>query len=206
MTEPRKKLYKGTFDIFVRYWRAYGGWPAILKSFYSHAALVITILMCAVWSHPGWWDISLGILPGLVGFTLGGYAMLLSFGGERFQNLLIKAKIGDVSAFVEVSATFTHFILVQFAALFCALLAKGTYVDPPKFLRHFLEQVGTMVDCLRLGFWFLGMFLLIYALATGVAATLRIFRLSENFVMTKPPNESNPHHSGDNPQSKPPVP
>lgn len=192
MTELRKYPYKGTFDIFARYWRGYGGWSSIFKSFYLHVALIITILMYAIWSQPGWWDISLNILPNLVGFTLGGYAMLLSFGGERFQNILIKAKVGNVSAFVEVSATFTHFIVVQFIGLLCALLAKGTFVEPPKFIRHFCEKLGTMVDLLRLGFWFFGVFLLIYALTTGVAATMRIYRLSENVVMAKPPEPTSP--------------
>lgn len=81
-------MYKGVLNIFGTYWRAYGGWIALLKSPYFHAALVLLALTFHTWTAEDWWEDVTSVLPNLLGFTLGGFAIFIGFGDERFRALL----------------------------------------------------------------------------------------------------------------------
>lgn len=170
-----RKIYSGTFDIFRRYWRAYGGAKAVLKSFYAHLALILTGLTFPLWSKTGWWEIPISVMPNLLGFSLAGYAIMLSFGNEGFQRLLSKSRLDETNAFVEMSASFTHFLLIQFVALLSAILAKSLYsampTTPPS------SDLGVVQGIVG----GIGMFIFVYSLTCGIAATMRIFRLTEVF-------------------------
>ncbi len=181
--EPHKsKLYSATFRIFQRYWSAYGGWRALVRSFYFHFAAVMSAIMWGHWSREGWWETPLSVLPNIIGFSVGGYALLLSFGNEKFQNLMAKAEVRKTNAFVDLCAAFTHFVLMQFLALVFAVVAKSTYIFPPHFLGEWPEWLWKTIGLFRIGFWWLGDFIFVYAMLCGVAATMRIFRLSQMFA------------------------
>ena len=93
----------------------YGGWREICVSPYLHVAVVLAILTPGIWTRQGWWDIPLGVLPNVIGFTLGGYAILIAFGDERFKALLTTPSDQHlVSAFLAINATFVHFLLTAY--------------------------------------------------------------------------------------------
>jgi hypothetical protein len=156
--------YKGVGEVWGRYWRTYGGPRAILTSPYAHAAVLGTALAFPRWWGSQWPGDVLTVLPSVLGFSLGGYAMLLAFGDAAYLKFLAGPGQRTVSFFERVSAAFVHFIVVQVAAIFFALAAQG-YLDADDTLAA--KAVSA-----------LGYLLFLYALATAVAATFAIFRLT----------------------------
>jgi len=100
------------------------------------------------------------MLPDLLGFTLGGYAMLLAFGSERFLMVLSAAKNGDVSSFMKVNAAFVHFIVVQAVGVIYALICSAWSV-----------KAGV--------FSFVGFVIFVYSLFSALAAAFAVLRLAK---------------------------
>lgn len=124
------QAYAGVFSIFRKYWLAYGSFKALVLSPYLHMSILATALFYPYWILAAWWDMPIGILPNMIGFAIGSYAILLSFGDQKFlQFIAEKNQDTDSSAFIVVSSTFAHFIVVQIIALFFAIAAKSTHVN-----------------------------------------------------------------------------
>jgi hypothetical protein len=171
-----KNPYPGVRKIFGTYWAAYGGFAALLWSPYLHFTFVLLAVTFKFWTVPGWWDTVIGILPNILGFTLGGFAIFIGFGDEKFRSLLAEPDEEDpdrATVYVGLCATFVHFILVQILALLVALVAKSWWFYAP-WMCHFqtwlpyLNGIGG-----ALGY---GIFL--YAMSSVVAATMHVFRIS----------------------------
>lgn len=177
-------MYKGVARIFKRYWLAYGGFNALRRSFYLHAALALLVLTFKTWMEPtcqaggscsAWWDQSLSILPNLLGFTLGGFAIFIGFGDEKFKNQLASPEKdpSKPTIYLSLCATFVHFITVQVLALIVAVLAKSwwfyaAWMDP---VRNVLPWMNGMAGALGYG-------LFLYALTSVLAATMHVFRIA----------------------------
>lgn len=180
---------KGVGEIWTRYWAAYGGWSELFGSFYFRAAVLVTALTWGSWTARGWWDTVTAVLPNVLGFTLGGYAILLSFGDEKFRTLLAASKAesldqgasGSPSPYRQLSASFLHFIVIQSFALIAALIAKGLDTVDQRIRPH--------LECTSLGLLrafefiasFVGYLLFVYALFAAIAASFFVFRLSNWF-------------------------
>jgi len=159
--------YKHVRESWGIYWKSYGGYSALLRSPYFHFAILISSLCRPVWAieHEGWawYSICVDVIPNILGFTLGGYAMLLAFGNEKFQDLLAGDDgNGEPSAFMKVNGTFIHFIVLQIIALLAALISFGWDVKTGVFA-------------------FIGFTTFVYALFSAVAAALAILRLAGVF-------------------------
>lgn len=183
-----KDSYLGVFNIFRRYWIAYGGWKEILFSPYFHIALLLTLALEHSWLNGAWWDTAITILPSIIGFSLGGFAIWLGFGDEKFRQLISQQDEGEkASPYIELSATFAHFIVVQLVALIGALIGQGTAFALPSdhWLIAIFEVSGMPADVIPSYvaplFHFLGHLLFIYALMTALAATLAVFRVASWF-------------------------
>lgn len=179
-------MYTGAITIIRRYWNAYGGWKAFFCSPYFHIALLITLGSNHFWMYEPWWDLSISILPNIIGFALGGYAIWLGFGDEKFGQMISRKEGSGTSPYLEVSATFAHFIVIQIIGLVIALLAKATnyYLSPESWMGMALQQAGLPFDFFKQGAavgYGLGFLLLSYALMTALAATLAIFRVASWF-------------------------
>ena len=155
--------YKNIFDSFSAYWRSYGGSKALILSPYLHCSIIFSLFAYPIWfsserDNEFWYELTLSTLPDILGFTLGGFALLLAFGDDKFRKLLSgNSDDGSVSPFMGVSAAFTHFILVQIFAIILAILG---------YTWNF--KYGLFA-------WF-GFTALIYSLMTAIAATLAILR------------------------------
>jgi hypothetical protein len=159
--------YKYVGESICRYWEIYGGWHALLCSPYFHFSFIISLICYPVWTaeHEGWawFNLCISVIPNLVGFTLGGYAMILAFGNEKFRSLIAGPDDnGDASPFMKVNATFIHFILMQMLSLLIALIEIGWSIKTGVFA-------------------FIGFTVFIYALLTGIAAAFAILRLARWF-------------------------
>ncbi|SEL32112.1 hypothetical protein SAMN05216387_10893 [Nitrosovibrio tenuis] len=169
--------YAGVISILNRYWTIYGGIRALITSPYAHFALLLSILTGDFWLHHEWWDQPIIVLPNLLGFTLGGFAVFVSFGDEKFKALIAGNDPngnGRNSPYLNISVTLLHFVLFQLIALVWAVVTNALHFDAPAwldccshvFLR--LEPIGNGI-----GYW-----LFLYSICTAVAAALNIFRLT----------------------------
>ncbi|ACB34527.1 conserved hypothetical protein [Leptothrix cholodnii SP-6] len=172
---PTRKQYKGVFTIFKRYWGAYGGLQALLRSPYLHFSIVLLVATSNTWINAGWWEQSIGVLPNLLGFTLGGFAIFIGFGDERFRQLLAEPDESEEThtVYVGLCSTFVHFIIVQVLALFCAILAEAWWFEfawPPA-VKAVLPALNVLGGAIGYG-------LFLYALTSVLAATMHIFRIA----------------------------
>ena len=107
------------------YWRVYGGITAVLRSTYFWMAILITALSGVATAKDGegliWPQMTIEIVPSLLGLGLGAMALMLSFSSGRFLEA-IKQKGKDRSYLRKVMASFYHFALVLVAALVAASL------------------------------------------------------------------------------------
>lgn len=182
-------MYAGTLDIFRTYWAAYGGWRELVRSFYLMVAGILLILTAPTWWSPSnlgggqwsaWWDQSFSVLPNLLGFTLGGFAIFLGFGDEKFRQLLAEPDPNEhisENAYVGLCSTFVHFILVQLLALIAAVLAKSWW-----FYSDWVEPIRCALPAMNALGGAIGYGLFLYALTSVMAATMHVFRIAKLYA------------------------
>lgn len=186
-------MYKGTRDIFKLYWTAYGGLWAMLRSPYLHLAALVLALTWNTWWAPrcgangdciGWWDQNISVLPNLLGFTLGGFAIFIGFGDEKFRGLLADpdpSQPAEESAlpnlYIGLCASFVHFILVQAIALLYAVVAKSWWFYAP-----FMDPVRDCLPAMNAIAGGIGYGLFLYALTCVLAATMHVFRIAKMYA------------------------
>lgn len=157
MSEVREKAPHA----FKAYWDAYGGWKVLRTSPYLWYSFSATLFMVPAWDNRThgnqvWADLALQILPSIVSFSLGAMAIILSVASGRFLAVIKQSGRMD-SFFMKMIAAFFHFILVQFIAIFVAIL-------------------GTLYT--NLIFSFLGCWLFVYSLACGIAAAAALVSIA----------------------------
>lgn len=190
--EAQSKAFGSPTTTILRYWRAYGGRRAITRSPYFIISVTLG-MFCIPWSlSEPWWEKVIDIVPNMLGFTLGGYALLLALGSETFQKLIAKAG-DDEPVLRSISASFVHFILVQSFALVFSIMVM-TLREPLGLVAEAWCS-STTIHLYGCSLWeelsqftrallgFAGCTLLFYAIACSVAATFRIFRLVELFIL-----------------------
>lgn len=196
MLRDLRTSYHGVRGIFARYWKAYGGWKAVLTSPYFHASIVLTALLGHLWFNAPWWADAIASLPTMIGFAIGAYAIVLGFGDERFRAILTQRRGGRNSPYVIISASLAHFIVVQLAALFSAFLATSLdfYICDNHALRMALFLFAS--NCNLIHDWlapignFAGFTLFTYAIATALATAMAIFRLTTLIEREEPPKHT----------------
>lgn len=169
--------YRGVYKIFRQYWSLYGGLGAILTSPYFHFSVILALVVSP---YDGWADQALEIMPNILGFSLGGYAILLAFSNERFLSIISS---GTNSAFLSVSSTFAHFIFVQISTILFAFTYGASPISKlPDCLKLYIAELipysVNIYHGLLIATPFIGLLLLIYSLTTALAATMSIFRMS----------------------------
>lgn len=180
----RTSQYKRALKLFKRYWVAYGGLKAVTLSPYFHLSLLITIISYGSWINPNWVDTPISVLPNVIGFSLGGYAIWLALGDEKFRYTISgKSKDGSDSPFIKVNATFVHFIILQVISLLFALIVKSKplYNSPLDWQHYALNIAPWLYDFSNIAHIvasFVGYLLFIYAILSALAATMAIFRIA----------------------------
>jgi hypothetical protein len=162
-------------SIVERYWIAYGGVSALFSSRYLLLAVLILPLTWGTWSKDGWYDIVIGVLPNLLGFTLGGFAIFIGFGDERFKQSLAapEDEAGTPSVYLEFCATFVHFILVQVVALLLAVASKGMNFGFP-----WPSCLAKLIPAANLVAGGVSYLCFLYALTSVLAVTFHVFRIA----------------------------
>jgi len=137
-------------------------------------ALIVWLVTAPYWLQNRWWDQVTSVLPNILGFTLGGFAIFLGFGSDEFKKLLVGRDHLQGSPYLSVSSAFLLFVSFQLLAILYALCAGALRIPPPEFLAPYPEL-------LKWGRYLtdgVGYFLFVYSLSLALRAALRIFRLS----------------------------
>ncbi|HZZ79386.1 MAG TPA: hypothetical protein VFE62_12760 [Gemmataceae bacterium] len=170
----------GAARAFRTYWKIYGGWRAVFESPYAYAAAGATALMAPIWLRPSWWDLVLSILPSLLGFSLAGFAVFLAFGDDGFRRVIGGKRSSDesdeASPYLQFSAAFLHFIVVQILAICASLFAKSFYM-----IRLTNKYVISFNEIIKPIWWAFGFLLFAYAILSALAAAMAIFALTRSF-------------------------
>jgi hypothetical protein len=164
-----------------RYFRAYGGWVAIFRSPLFLVAVGVTALGYGNWlSSDKWAGVSQSLIPNLLGFSLGTYAILFSLMTGRLKRALRAIKNDqDVTFLDEINATFFHFILVQVSALIWAFLYQGTALfDLVQAIQPHRPCIASVFAILKALGGGIGFVLLIYSITLIVGAALAVYRLA----------------------------
>jgi hypothetical protein len=164
-----------------RYFLAYGGWAAILRSPLFLIAVAVTALGYGNWAASDRWAAtSQSLIPNLLGFSLGTYAILFSLMTGRLKRALKAVKNEEGITFLdEINATFFHFIIVQVSALIWAFLYQGTGLyDLAQWLEPHWPCAGTVFSALKGIGGFVGFVLLIYSITLIAGAALAVYRLA----------------------------
>lgn len=187
MLNDIRSSYRGTLSLWSAYWVIYGGWRAIFTSLYFALAVVVSGVCFFLWSKPGWWDIVISAVPTMLGFTLAGLAVFLGM-DSKFSSVIAGGEDDEASPFLQLIASFVHFVVVQVVALVCALLAKSTffYIEGLPDWYYSVTAIG------RPMIWFLGFSVFIYAVFSMLAATFTIFRTTQwydSFILAIPEDD-----------------
>lgn len=175
-----RQSYDPFLENVSKYWSIYGGVWAILSSPFFHAAIVVGIISTPFWSAEKWWETILGIVPDTIGFTIGGYAILVAFGDEDFRKRIAgkRHQKDEESPFMDVSASLLHSVILQATCMLLALVANSIFFLSPAGLGDSASWVWYLPAGL---FSFIGYTTFLYALFTIVAVGLNIFRVSRWF-------------------------
>lgn len=169
------------------YWQAYGGYKAIIKSFYFWASIIITSLCYSFWStDKDWFLIPLSGLPSLLGFALGGYGVWLSVGNPKLKKLLSLSfeKNSVHSDFLVVNATFVHFIILQVISFIYLLVLKANSIGnllnylKLKYPLNYTDCIAIIIDFLKIFAHGFGFLIFVYSIITMLAATFAIFNIA----------------------------
>lgn len=163
-----------------QYWESYGGWKSIICSPYVHVSLLLAAATFSVWNRANWWEQVFSMIPSLLGFSLGGFAIFLGFGSEQFRNLISgrdSASAQRPSPYMAAAAAFSHFVVIQVLALVIAVLASAAWLLPAPTS----ALVSRLNEVARIALWFSGYWLLLYALCLSAATLFAVFRVAHWF-------------------------
>lgn len=167
LSPVRRFLNSPASKTYQIYWKLYGGLPALLKSPYLYASLVITWALKPIWltvvsNARSWPQISIDVIPSMLGFSMGGMAIMLAFSNAKiFKTIAESGK--PTSYFMKIISNFFHFILAQTIGLIFALFSIAYSND---YLSFF-------------GFWSL-----VYAMLVGVATAGQLLMTAQIFNAT----------------------
>jgi hypothetical protein len=124
------KPWRNQAKAFRQYFAIYGGWRALFSSPYLHASIVIGLLLDWLTNPaPDFGAAGINILPNVLGFTIGGMAIVLAVGSSKIFVRL--AEHGEPkSFFMRLISNFLHYILLQVVTLLFCLSSSGPKLTP----------------------------------------------------------------------------
>ena len=153
------------------------------RSPYFISSLLLTACTAGTWTTDKWFDDPIGVLPNLLGFSLGALTIFLGFGSESFRNFLSgPSKTRSISPFVGATTTFVHFIFVQCISLLTALVMRACFsTHIPQVIENIIPWIYFLNDTIRSIAWAFGYWLFLYALVLAFSSALSMFQLAKLF-------------------------
>jgi hypothetical protein len=172
--------YRGLGRSLGRYWKDYGGWRDFFKSPLLHVSVLIAASSYSVWRDGQWVDLPLSLLPNLLGFSLGSYALIFSLANENLLAALNQpSSDGGPTLLRMINATFLHFILIQTIAIVFALINRSSFlVDVVGTVLEATPTAESVQQALVSAAGAFGYWLTIYAVVLLIGAALAAYRLA----------------------------
>lgn len=151
------------------YWSAYGGWRALVKSPIFWISMTLSAICYQIWIRENWWDSVTSLLPNILGFSIGAFAIFLGLGNDRFKDAMHKNRTNKIPLYLKISAIFVHQILIQTSAVVIAIVANALYhISAPDWFDGPNQWIRPI-------FWAFCYFLFIYSILLVVSTALNIF-------------------------------
>lgn len=131
---------KQTMSLIIERWKqlknelkliysAYGGIREIFLSPYFQISFAISFLISIfapiVNDKWEWYNLPVSTLPSIVGFSLAAYAIVLTFGSEKFQKIIRgRDDRNNFSPYIKVSSSLAHFVVMQVLSLFLSVICS----------------------------------------------------------------------------------
>lgn len=167
-------MYKGTRDIVVQYWNAYGGSASFFKSPYLHFSLLLSVLCVNIWfpSEKKFSEMAIAVLPNLIGFSIGAFAILAQM-VEKQEVLRLNIESKKVG--IVFSSSFVHAILFQILAIILAIISKASIGII--LIAIFGEYSLKYIFFISIVFHFISFAIFIYAILIVLSLAFTIFRI-----------------------------
>lgn len=126
-----KEEYLFLYKDFKDYIYYFGPLKDIFKTPYFHFSLVMAFITGVFASEPSIWaEHALSMLPDVLGFSIGGYAIIITFGDNEFRKFLVKAKTSDgKSILMVINGAFIHFIMAQTLSIILAYIVNSINIE-----------------------------------------------------------------------------
>lgn len=179
--QPSSKSQIRLFYKFIaRYFQDYGGWKAVRSSPFSLIAVATGLVSYKTWLSDDWTNTTLSVIPNLLGFSLGTYALLFSLISPNIKFALKNLKnSSNVSYLDEVNATFFHFIFCQVIAFMTAYLFQQTlFYDLSRFIAKMIPTPFDLFPLIKYSGALFGVIIFLYSILMVVASSLTVYRLA----------------------------
>ena len=170
----RQFLSLPAIKVFQIYWKLYGGARALATSPYIYLSIFLTAGLYRFWLKENqgeriWAQTSIDIIPSMLGFSMGGMAIMLAFSNTKIF-LTVSEEGKPHSYFMKIIANFFHFIIIQSFSLILALFSKV-------YSNNILSAFGffTLIYSITLGL----------AMAGQLLSTARIFNATASLLDKK---------------------
>ena len=126
-----KEEYLFLYNDFKDYIYYFGPLKDILRTPYFHFSLVMALITGIFASESNIWaEHALSMLPDILGFYIGGYAIIITFGDNEFRKFLVKAKTSDgKSILLVINGAFIHFIMAQTLSIVLAYIVNSIGIE-----------------------------------------------------------------------------
>lgn len=144
----------GDFHPYKIFLKSYGGFPAFIGSPYLLIAGIISTLHTDLWLPNAensivWPAYAFQIIPSLLSFSIGGFAIFLSLTHPRIIDLA-KEDGNDDSLFMQIASAFYTFIVFQTITIFLALVTTSTILIDINHIRIPASFISFVIFCYSL--------------------------------------------------------
>lgn len=172
-----------TDNLWLKYWRALGGWEKLRSDEYLYAAILLDFVSFPLWTQPGWWDATINVMAILIGFSVSTFSVALTLADRLEKRLITRDSYTNSSPLLTLISGYVFYLLVGFVALGLSVIAKAWYMPdlmkPPETMPTPEYEFAMFVfRVLSRGLWFCCGFLFWYSLTCGVRCLMSVFRLS----------------------------
>lgn len=160
----------------------YGGAKAIFGSPFFLLALLISLISLPSIGEGKWLLRPSDVLPDILGFTLGAYAIIITGISGNFRDFLISKDECDtnISPYLSFNLKFIHFIFIQTIAILSSLLVESII----EFTVYF-NMDGILSSALFIILEYIVSLLFLYSISLVFAtalAVLRIVKFYEKYI------------------------
>jgi hypothetical protein len=128
-------------------------------------AIIVSLICYPLWLNNVVAALTFSIVPNLLGFSIGGMAVVLAFPTTPIFDLISEDGRDD-SYYLDLAAKFVHFVFVQVAALVSAFIASAWSISALSFV---------------------ALVTLVYAILTAALTALTLFEVAMIYNRSKRP-------------------